>query len=254
MPADERAVLEGIDPARMPRHVAIIMDGNGRWAQQRGEPREAGHRAGAKAVRNVVTRARELGIPYLTLYAFSAQNWQRPKTEIDELMMLLTEFCDKERNLLMDKEIQFRVIGQRSRLPLEARIAVKALEAVTSQNNGMQLIIALSYGGREEIVEVMRSLAAEVKDGRLRPEDVDEEEIARKLWTAGIPDPDVVIRTSGELRVSNFLLWQIAYAEFVVDHRFWPDFDTQAFDEALKNYATRNRRFGGLEQDGDTEA
>jgi undecaprenyl diphosphate synthase len=231
---------------RIPRHVAVIMDGNGRWAADRGLPRTEGHKAGAEAVRKVVTRARERGIEVLTLYAFSAQNWKRPKDEVRELMSLLIEFCHKERNLLMDKGIRFRIIGERSRVPRAARMAAEVLERVTRGNTSMQLIIALSYGGREEIVEAARRIATEVAAGRMSAESITDATFSEHLWTHDVPDPDLVIRTSGELRVSNFLLWQIAYSELYIDERYWPAFDGDAFDDALSAYAGRERRFGGV--------
>jgi undecaprenyl diphosphate synthase len=230
----------------MPRHVAVIMDGNGRWAAKRGLERTEGHRAGAEAVRRVVTRARELGVEVLTLYAFSAQNWKRPPTEVRELMGLLIDFCQKERALLMDKDIRFRVIGERSRLPRTARAAAEVLERVTRGNDAMQLVIALSYGAREELVSAVRALAREVKSGRLDPDAINEESVASHLWTADLPDPDLIIRTSGEQRLSNFLLWQAAYAELFVDARLWPDFDAAAFDAAVDSYRRRERRFGDV--------
>jgi undecaprenyl diphosphate synthase len=222
------------------------MDGNGRWAQERGMPRSAGHREGAVAVRRVVTRARELGIEYLTLYAFSAQNWQRPADEVDQLMELLVEFCEKERGLLLDKQIRFRVIGERDRLPEHARTAIGYLEDATRDLGSMQLVLAVSYGGREEIVAAARALARRAAAGELDPDAIDEAAVSAALWTHDIPDPDLLLRTSGELRVSNFLLWQIAYAELFVDTRAWPDYDADAFDAALVEYARRDRRFGGL--------
>lgn len=230
----------------MPRHVAIIMDGNGRWAQQRGLPREAGHREGAKAVRRVVTRARELGIEVLTLYAFSAQNWRRPEHEIAALMALLIEFCHDERSLLEEKRIRFRVIGERGKLPEEARAAVSFLEDATSDLDQMELVLALSYGGREEIVAAARSVARDVADGSLAPDEVDESSVAERLWTAGLPDPDLMIRSSGEMRISNFLLWQLAYAELHVESRLWPEFDGAALDGAVDAFRRRERRFGGI--------
>ena len=231
------------------QHVAIIMDGNGRWAQMRGQGRSEGHKAGARAVRKVVTRARERGLRWLTLYAFSAQNWRRPQEEVEQLMALLVEFCEQKRQLLMDKNIRFRVIGDRERLPSHARVAAELLEDATADNASMQLIIALSYGGREEIAHAARELARAVAAGTLQPDAIDADAISAHLWTHDVPDPDLVIRTSGELRVSNFLLWQIAYAEFVIDPRCWPDFDEAAFDAALAQYEQRDRRFGGLASD-----
>jgi undecaprenyl diphosphate synthase len=239
--------LPGVDPAALPRHVAIIMDGNGRWAQRRELGRSEGHKEGARAVRKVVTRARELGLDALTLYAFSSQNWIRPQNEVDQLMALLVEFCEQERDLLLDKDIRFRVIGQRDRLPSFARAAAEALEAVTANNGSMQLVIALSYGGREEIEHAVRAIGHAVARGELDPDAITSATISDHLWTWDLPDPDLVIRTSGELRVSNFLLWQIAYAEFFIDERCWPDFDEAAFDRALAAFARRDRRFGGLD-------
>lgn len=236
----------GLVADQLPEHVAMIMDGNGRWARSRGLSRSDGHRAGAKAVRRVVVRCRELEIPYLTLYAFSAQNWKRPANEVSQLMALLVEFCEGERSLLTDKEIRFRVIGDKQRLPDEARQAVSFLEDFTAEHTRMQLVLALSYGGREELVQATRRIAEEVAAGTLQPADIDEGVVAQRLWTADIPDPDVVVRSSGELRVSNFLLWQIAYAELVPDKRGWPDFDAAAFDDAIIEYARRHRRFGGV--------
>ncbi len=235
-----------LSPSEVPAHVAIIMDGNGRWAQRRGLPREDGHRAGATAVRRIVIRAREVGVRHLTLYAFSSQNWQRPAREVAQLMALLVRFCESERRLLLDNGVRFRVIGERKRLPVIARGAVEMLERMTADNRDMELLIALSYGGREEIASACRELATEVAAGRMSPEDIDVEAIDRRLWTRGVPDPDLVIRTSGEHRISNFLLWQIAYAELRLEPCMWPEFDENALDNALLDYAGRDRRFGGL--------
>lgn len=220
------------------------MDGNGRWARQRGLARTEGHRAGSQAVRAVVTESRKLGIGFLTLYAFSSQNWSRPNDEVENLMQLLVEFCQSEQELMNDKDIRLRVIGQRSRLPEFARDAIEEVERVTADNASMQLQIAVSYGGREEIVQAARQLARRAADGQLDPDAIDEKMISDLLWTRGIPDPDLVIRTSGELRVSNFLLWQIAYSELYVDDRLWPDFREEAFHEAMEAYRRRERRFG----------
>lgn len=235
-----------LDSSNVPRHVAIIMDGNGRWAARRDLPREEGHRVGARAVRKIVTRAREVGVKHLTLYAFSAQNWRRPMREVAQLMALLVGFCETERRLLLEKNIRFRIIGQRSRLPVPARGAVELLERITQDNTAMDLVIALSYGGREEIVEACKRAARDVQRGKMAIDDIDTDAIQKRLWTADIPDPDLVIRTSGEMRLSNFLLWQVAYAELFVDDRMWPDFDEDAFDAALLSYASRDRRYGAV--------
>lgn len=246
MPTTE---AEGRASRTLPRHVAVIMDGNGRWACQRGLKRSAGHREGSRSVRAVVTRSRELEIPFLTLFAFSSQNWRRPADEVTSLMGLLVEFCQSERELMIEKEIRLRVIGERSRIPAFARAAIEDVEAATAGNQRMQLIIAVSYGSREELVHAMRAIAHEVQADRLQPEDITEETISRHLWTADIPDPDLVIRTSGELRVSNFLLWQIAYAELYVDECLWPDFREAQFEAALDAYDKRERRFGAVDSD-----
>lgn len=230
----------------LPRHVAIIMDGNGRWAKGRGQSRSDGHRQGAKTVRMAVTRARELGIGVLTLYAFSSQNWARPGEEVESLMSLLVEFCESERNLLLDKQIRFRVIGERSRLPATVLAAVEALEQVTAGNEAMQLVVAVSYGGREELVAAAQSLARDVAAGRLAPEQVTADIFRSHLWTGDLPDPDLVIRTSGEVRISNFLLWQSAYAEFVIEPIAWPDWTEADFDSCLVVFAGRERRYGGV--------
>ena len=230
--------------AGLPTHVAVIMDGNGRWAQQRGLDRAEGHREGARSVRAVVTRTRELGIPYLTLYAFSSQNWERPRDEVSHLMALLVEFCQSERQLMLDKGIRLRVIGERARLPAHARTAIEDVERATESNADMQLIIAVSYGSREEIVDAVRRICQRVKARQLDPRDIDAQTISEHLWTASVPDPDLVIRTSGELRVSNFLLWQIAYAELYIEECLWPDFREAQYDRALEAYSQRQRRYG----------
>lgn len=240
-----------LGPEELPRHVAIIMDGNGRWARRRGLPRVEGHRAGARAVREVVTRARALGIPWLTLYAFSSQNWERPEDEVAHLMTLLVEFCASERELLAEKGIRLRVIGERERLPAAARAAIEDVESCTQDYDAMVLVIAVSYGAREELVHAMRALAEEVVRGERSPQSIQANDIESKLWTAGIPDPDLLIRTSGEVRVSNFLLWQIAYAELYLEDCMWPDFDRAAFDRALRAYVSRERRFGRVDEAGD---
>ncbi len=230
----------------LPRHVAIIMDGNGRWAKGRGQSRSDGHRQGAKTVRMAVTRARELGIGVLTLYAFSSQNWARPGDEVESLMSLLVEFCESERNLLLDKQIRFRVIGERSRLPATVLAAIEALEEVTAGNSAMQLVVAVSYGSREELVAAAQAVARDVAAGLLTPEQVTADTFRTRLWTGDLPDPDLVIRTSGEVRISNFLLWQSAYAEFVIEPIAWPDWTEADFDNCLVVFAGRERRYGGL--------
>jgi undecaprenyl diphosphate synthase len=230
--------------ASLPRHVAIIMDGNGRWARQRGLPRIEGHRHGAESARVIVRAAGELGIKYLTLYAFSVENWNRPKEEVDALMKYLLQYLRTETAELQRHNVKLHVIGQTYRLPEAVQAQLQKTIRLLSKNNGLTLIMALSYGGRTEIVEAARSLARKVRAGELDPEDIDEELFAQHLWTRNIPDPDLLIRTSGEMRVSNFLLWQISYAELVVTPVLWPDFRKADFYAALEEYARRHRRFG----------
>lgn len=244
MLSEEERNREKVGLVDLPEHVAIIMDGNGRWAVQRGLARTDGHKEGAKSVRAVVERARELGVKYLTLYAFSAQNWQRPKLEVSLLMALLVEYCYGERQLMIDKEIRLRVIGQRNRLPRAARIAIEAVERATAKNDKMELIIAVSYGGREEIIEAVQAISKKVLKKKIKIKEITSDLLSEHLWTSGIPDPDLVIRTSGELRVSNFLLWQIAYSEIYITDLMWPTFRKNEFDAAMLAYGQRERRFG----------
>jgi undecaprenyl diphosphate synthase len=232
--------------ASLPRHVAIIMDGNGRWARERHLPRVEGHREGAESVRAVIRVAGELGIKYLTLYAFSVENWNRPKDEVDTLMKYLAHYMKTEFAELNRNNVRLEVIGQIHRLPEFVQKQLKKTQDALSKNNGLTLIMALSYGGRTEIVEAVRSIAAKVKRGEIEPADVTEQVVADHLYTRKWPDPDVLIRTSGEMRVSNFLLWQISYAELVVTPTLWPDFRKPQFYAALEEYHRRHRRFGGL--------
>ncbi|MCS7090703.1 MAG: isoprenyl transferase [Limisphaera sp.] len=228
----------------LPRHVAIIMDGNGRWARQRGLPRIEGHRHGAESARAIVRAAAELGIQYLTLYAFSVENWNRPKEEVDALMKYLLQYLKAETGELLKHNVRLHVIGQIHRLPEPVQTQLHKTVRLLSKNNGLTLIMALSYGGRTEIVEAARSLARQVKEGKLDPDEINERLFAQHLWTRNIPDPDLLIRTSGEMRVSNFLLWQISYAELVITPVLWPDFRKPHFYAALEEYARRHRRFG----------
>src|SRR5215216_878679 len=240
------SLLQQIDFARLPAHVAIIMDGNGRWAANKSLPRVAGHRAGATAVRKTIETAARLGLECLTLYAFSTENWKRPRLEIRALMDLLTEFLRKELKSLKENNIQFRMIGRPDGLNISVLEHIRRAELATYQNTGLRLNIAINYGGRAELVDAMRKLAREVAEGRLRPEEIDERMIEEKLYTRLLPDPDLLIRTSGEARVSNFLLWQIAYSEIHVTDTLWPDFDEKAFFTALVDYQKRDRRFGSV--------
>lgn len=232
--------------AVLPKHVAIIMDGNGRWAKARNLPRIEGHRQGAESVRNLVRVAGEIGIKYLTLYAFSVENWNRPKEEVDMLMKFLARYLKNETPELDRSNVRLEVIGQTYRLPETVQEQIRKSITTLSRNNGLTLILALSYGGRAELVDAARSIAEQVKQGRLEPAEITEETVAQHLYTRKYPDPDLLIRTSGEMRVSNFLLWQISYSEFVVLPTLWPDFRKAEFFAALEAYAKRHRRFGGL--------
>ena len=232
--------------ANVPAHVAIIMDGNGRWAKQRHLPRVEGHRQGAESVRAIVRAAGEAGVKYLTLYAFSVENWSRPKDEVDTLMKYLARYLKNEIGELNRNNVRLEVIGQIYRLPEFVQEQLEKTKAALTKNNGLTLILALSYGGRTEIIEAVRDIAAKVKAGRLEPEEINEQVVAQHLYTRNFPDPDLLVRTSGEMRVSNFLLWQISYAELVVTPTLWPDFRKPQFLEALEEYARRHRRFGGL--------
>jgi undecaprenyl diphosphate synthase len=231
-------------PPPPPTHVAIIMDGNGRWARARGLTRTAGHKRGAEATRAVAAGARELGIAYLTLYGFSSENWKRPAAEVDDLMGLLRLYLRAEIAELHKNGIRLRVIGDRERLGSDIVSLIENAEAQTRDNAALDLTIALSYGGRSEIAAAARRIADEVAGGRIRPEDVTEQTVASCLATAGIPDPDLVIRTGGEKRLSNFLLWQSAYAELVFTDKLWPDFTKQDLGDAIREYHQRERRYG----------
>jgi undecaprenyl diphosphate synthase len=239
------------DPARRaapacPAHVAIIMDGNGRWAAARGLPRVEGHRRGVEAVRRAVRSAIDLGVRYLTIYSFSSENWRRPPQEVADLMGLLKLFVRRDLADLHANGVRVRIIGDRAGLPPDIEGLLAEAEGTTRHNTGLTLVVAFNYGGRDEIVRAARRLAAEVAAGRLAPEAIDAEALAHGLDTRDIPDPDLVIRTSGEQRVSNFLTWQSAYSEFVFVPELWPDFDHAVFVRALSEYGRRDRRFGGL--------
>ncbi len=232
--------------AVLPQHVAIIMDGNGRWAKQRHLPRVEGHRHGVESVRAVVRAAGEAGVKYLTLYAFSVENWNRPKDEVDTLMKYLARFLKNEIPELNRNNVRLEAIGQIYRLPEFVQQQLAKTKAALAKNNGLTLILALSYGGRTEIVEAVREIASKVKRGAIEPAEINEQIFAQHLYTRPWPDPDLLIRTSGEMRVSNFLLWQISYAELVVTQTLWPDFRKAQFNDALEEYARRHRRFGAV--------
>jgi undecaprenyl diphosphate synthase len=236
----------GLDPARLPRHIAVIMDGNGRWAQERGKERIQGHLEGVNSVRRTIEECCRLGIEQLTLYCFSTENWKRPQAEIDFLMVLLKEYLLKEREEIMRENIRFTVIGRREGLPDFVQAEMDENIRVSQNNTGLTLCLAINYSGRSEIVDAVRTLAQRVRVDTLRPDAIDEAVISNALYTAGMPDPDLLIRTAGEMRVSNFLLWQISYAELWVTDKCWPDFDEATLRQALRDFGKRERRFGGL--------
>jgi undecaprenyl diphosphate synthase len=240
----EESLARQVNFERLPQHIAVIMDGNGRWAAQRHLPRVEGHRAGIDSVREIVETSARIGIPVLTLYAFSVENWKRPVTEVTTLMSLLKRYLRLELNTLLRNDIRFKVIGRFGELAPDVQTELKAAEDRTASNAGMQFNIALNYGGRAEIVEAARRMLA----ARIDPEAVDEARFSGFLYTAGQPDPDLLIRTSGEMRVSNFLLWQIAYAEIWVTDTLWPDFRKRHLLEAIIDYQKRDRRYGGITQ------
>jgi undecaprenyl diphosphate synthase len=242
---EEAYLWEKLDLARLPRHIAVIMDGNGRWAQKRHLPRVAGHRSGTKSARVTIETCARLKIEALTLYAFSVENWRRPKTETDFLMQLLREYLRKEMPLLLKNDIRMRFLGRTDELPLAVQEDVRAATEQTAANRGMVLCIALNYGGRAEIVDAMNAILAQ-SNGHSGAGPITEEKLGRYMYTSGLPDPDLLIRTSGEMRVSNFLLWQIAYAEILVTETLWPDFNRARLLEALVEYQKRERRYGGI--------
>jgi undecaprenyl diphosphate synthase len=246
--SEEACLLQKLDLTRLPRHVAVIMDGNGRWAQKRHLPRIAGHRSGTQSARTTIETCARLRIEALTLYAFSVENWRRPKTEIDFLMQLLREYLRKEMPLIQKNDIRMRFLGRMDELPPGVQKDVREAMEKTGGNKGMVLSVALNYGGRAEIVDAMNAILAE-RNGNGASSQITEEQLARHLYTDGLPDPDLLIRTSGEMRVSNFLLWQIAYAEIFVTETLWPDFNRARLLEALVEFQKRERRYGGIRED-----
>ena len=230
----------------LPRHVGIIMDGNGRWAKKRGLPRSAGHVAGASNFRTITKYCSQIGIPYLTVYAFSTENWKRPQEEVKALMRLFKQYLDEALRDFTEENIRTRFIGDVSVFDPVLRGLIERVEESSKNKTGMVLNIAMNYGGRAELAHAVRRLAQEVKSGAIQPDEIDEDAISRYLYTAGQPDPDLIIRPSGENRTSNFLLWQSAYSEYVIMDILWPDFTTQDLDRALDEFAKRNRRFGGI--------
>jgi len=230
----------------MPAHVAVICDGNGRWAAERGLPRLEGHRRGVEALRRTIRAASEIGVPYLSIFAFSSENWRRPAQEVSDLMMLLKVFVRRDLADLHAKNICVRIIGSRVGLAADILGLLAETEELTRNNTGMTLLIAFNYGGRQEVVDAVRLIARDVEAGLISSDDIDLTMVESKLYTAGVPDPDIVIRTSGEQRVSNFLMWQTVYSEFLFLPIYWPDFDRGALEMALEEYGRRERRFGGL--------
>jgi undecaprenyl diphosphate synthase len=244
--------LSDIPDERIPRHIAVIMDGNGRWAVRRGLERIRGHQEGAKTVRSIVTECARLrkergGPDFLTLYSFSLENWKRPATEVTFLMQMYIDYLRAERITMMENNIKFAQIGRLDNLPDPVLDEVNITLDETKNNNGLTLVLALNYGSRAEIVDGVRAIAEKVKGGEIDPRDIDEETISEHLYTSGMPDPDLLIRTAGEMRVSNYLLWQISYAELYVSNTLWPDFAENDLHEAIRAFATRNRRFGALD-------
>ena len=233
---------------RWPRHIAVIMDGNGRWAQSQGLPRVEGHRRGVASVRQTVEECARLGIEQLTLYCLSSENWKRPQSELDFLMHLLEQYMIEERSTIMEQNIVVRIIGRRDGIPASVLAEMDKTIEMSSTNSGTRLCLAINYGGRGEMVDAVRRIAEEVRDGTLAPNQIDEQCLSEYLYTAGMPDPDLLIRTAGELRISNFLLWQISYAELWVTDLCWPEFREPDLHDAIREFASRNRRFGGLNQ------
>ncbi len=248
MASQPSSPIADIPAERRPRHVAIIMDGNGRWARRQNLPRVAGHQRGVDSVRRTTEEAARLGLEQLTLYCLSSENWKRPETEISFLMTLLEQYMIAERSTIMENNIRVRMLGRRDEIPQQVLAELDKTVAMSLPNTGTWLNLAINYGGRAELVDAMRDIARQVAARTLAPQDIREETIAAALYTAGAPDPDLLIRTAGEMRISNFLLWQISYAEIWVTEKCWPEFDEATLHEAIRAYATRERRFGGLQQ------
>lgn len=234
-----------IDETRLPKHIAIIMDGNGRWAKKRHLPKIAGHTAGVKSVEEIIKAAAAIGVKVLTLYAFSTENWKRPKFEIDALMRLLETYLDRETDRLFKEGIKLRVIGKLSSLSPSLQLKIRKTQEKTIKNTRITVVLALNYGGRSEIVDAAKKIAEDVKMDTIKPEEISEDNFGDYLYTVGLPDPDMLIRTSGEMRISNFLLWQISYAEIYITKKLWPDFKKADLEKAIIDYQERKRRYGG---------
>ena len=245
-------MIHDIDTDNIPQHIAIIMDGNGRWATERGKPRSYGHQAGVDTVRRITSESVRLGVRYLTLYTFSTENWNRPADEVAALMGLVLSSLEDE--IFMKNNVRFRVIGDMDRLPREVQEKLRQTMANTAANDSMTMVVALSYSARWEITEAARQIAADAAEGRLKPRDITEQTIAERLSTSFMPDPELLIRTGGELRISNYLLWQIAYSELYFTDTFWPDFDEEGLHEAIASYQARQRRFGKTGQQIDSDS
>lgn len=243
---DEQLQEFGLERDQLPAHIAVIMDGNGRWAQQRGLPRVEGHRRGVGSVRAIVEECSRLGLEQLTLYCFSSENWKRPPNELSFLMRLLKKYVVEERRRIQEQGLRFRVIGHIEDLHPEIQDEIQTTIEVSAANDGMTLCLALNYGARSEITHAMQQIASKVQDGLLAPQEISDETVAAHLMTAGMPDPDLVIRTASEMRISNFLLWQISYAELWITDTYWPEFRNPHLHDALKDFARRDRRYGGL--------
>mgnify|MGYP001159280560 CR=1 FL=1 len=246
--ADPLTQIPDVDPRRIPRHIAVIMDGNGRWAKQRGFPRIFGHRNGARALRETVEEGGRLGVEAMTFYSFSLENWRRPPEEVQALMLLCIAYCEGEREALVRDDIRFRWIGRRAGLPPEVLAALDSVVDSTRNCTGPTLCVAVNYGSRAELSDAAKQIAQEIRAGTLDPDDVNEDTLASRLYAPDLPDPDLLIRTAGEMRVSNYLLWQISYAEMYVTGTLWPDFDAACLHSAIRDYAGRSRRFGGLDE------
>lgn len=234
-----------IDKSSLPKHIAIIMDGNGRWAKKRYLPKIAGHRAGAKRVEEIIEAAGEIGIQILTLYTFSTENWKRPKKEVDALMNLLGYYLDKKAEKITQKGVRIRAIGRIRSLPHSIQLKLRNIEDKTLKNKGILVNLALNYGGRSEIIDATKKIIEEVKENRINPEDINEENFSDYLYTTSLPDPELLIRTSGEMRLSNFLLWQLSYTEIYVTKKLWPDFGKKDLENAIIDYQKREKRYGG---------
>ena len=237
--------MDKIDHSRLPRHVAVIMDGNGRWARRRHLPKMAGHKAGIKSVEEVIKAAKAIGLKIMTFYTFSTENWKRPKEEVQSLMRLLEDYLGKDVEKLIKEGIRIRAIGRISGLPPAIQLKLRKVEERTLNNKSLLVNLALNYGGRSEIVDAVKKIAEEIKEKRLEPDDISEDNFADYLYTVGIADPDLLIRTSGEMRVSNFLLWQISYSEIYMTKKLWPDFGKKDLKKAVLDYQARDRRYGG---------